>query len=162
MARKTKAQPKKAADTKQPPQKRGPRYKTVDLDLVFELASDGMTQEAIARCAGIDPSSWYSKIKTEPEILEAYKRGKAQNQRFLISKLKSMAGKENLGAICFLLKTRHNFEESSTHKHVGGGEGSAPIRTQTDIDVKISEMTPEQRKARIKELQEKHDRARGD
>lgn len=174
MAPKRKAKPPKKPIKKEPAKipviavetktaKVGPNFKGVDLTEAYDCGRLGMTQEATARICGLHPATWYEKIKTHPEISEAYKKGVADHQRALVKKLKECAELDgNIPALLFALKCQHGFREQIRHEHVGGGPGSAPIRTESEIEMRISQMSPEQRRERIKELEAKRDRSRRD
>jgi len=58
--------------------KRGPKEKPVPIEKVEQLARAGMQTEEIATEMNIHLSTFYKKAEENGEILEAYKRGRAE------------------------------------------------------------------------------------
>jgi transcriptional regulator with XRE-family HTH domain len=137
-----------------PAKKRGAKLKPIDRDKVEQLAALGLTQNEIAHAIGIHPATWYSRIASgESDILEAYKKGKGKHATVVFGGLAKAAAGGNVSALIFLAKSHFGRRENILHTHQGDPDG-APIRVEHDV----TKLTPEQRAARIKELEAKRKR----
>jgi len=58
--------------------KRGPKGKTIGIEKVEQLARTGLQTEEIAKELNIHLSTFYKKAEENGEILEAYKKGRAE------------------------------------------------------------------------------------
>lgn len=137
---------------------RGPKFRDFDPEVVFVLASDGMTQSEIAYALGATPDTWFRRIREQldqhgfSEISEAYNQGKGQHAKEVIGGLAELARKKNLGALIFLAKAHHGRRENISLNVAG--DPDAPL------SLSVQALSPEQRRARIDELERK--RADGD
>lgn len=133
---------------------RGPKTIYLDPNEIFELASGGMTQCEISFAMGSCPDTWFRKIREQvekdgvSEISEAYKRGKGQHAKLIMSGLSKLASDGNLGALIFLAKA-----------HLGRRE-NIPLGFEGDKDEQpakyaLLSLSAQQRSERIAELQQK-------
>ena len=78
-------------------------FAKIDLKQVQAFASRGLTREQVAYSIGITPQTWFNRVKSEPEIEEAYLRGKTEGVKAVANKLleKAMTG-DNTAMIFFL------------------------------------------------------------
>lgn len=131
--------------------KPGPKRDPINLALVEECSKKGMTEESIARVCGYNPT-WFSELKAKnPELTEAIKKGRADNQRELLESLNQLANKEkNLGAIIFALKSIHHFRDQPQQIELIGKDGGP-------INLDMSVMPPEERRIKMQELKRLED-----
>jgi len=90
------------------------------------MTSGGWTEDQIAGCLGIDPKTLRKHFRDELDNGDA---------RFLTKVYESLGRQAlsgNVGAACFILKTRAGFSEKVVNEHTGPGGG--PIQTETTID----------------------------
>ena len=96
---------------------------TIDVDYkkVESLAAQGLSKKEIAYCLGIGESTLYEKQKTDPEFLEAIKRGKAKGIGTVTNALFQSAKGGNITAQIFYLKNRQPDKWRDRHemKHKG-------------------------------------------
>ena len=97
--------------------KRGPKggeamliFTEEDVLQVEELASR-LTVDQIADYFGVSDASFRSLRARQPEVAEAYKRGKSKTISSVPGKLIKLANEENLTAIMFYLKTQAGWRE---------------------------------------------------
>ena len=148
--------------------KRGPAGKGVELtDEVLRqiglLAQYGMTIEQISAFFSISTQTFYNYMKKDDRIGVLIEKARATGAAAVTRNLYQMAtatvdsGRKDengkpimvadlkaLGAACFYAKTRLGWRETNVIEHAGG----------IDIGKKAAEMTPTERRARIKELGE--------
>ena len=98
-----------------------------DLTLIEQMAADGHGQYGICKAIPITFPTWQRWLKDYPEVKEAWRRGLATEEHFLVSKLREQAEKQAVPCI-FLLKAKHGYQE-----------GQAP---QTDQRVQIAVTLP--------------------
>lgn len=133
------------------PAKRGPKPVTFDLDEVRRLAGDGLTQSEIAYAMGSCPDTWFTRVREQTEeqgfseLADAYKKGKGAHAKDVIGGLAKLAREGNPTALIFLAKAHHGRKETVA---IEGTDGPA-------VAVVAQAMTPEQRKARLEELERK-------
>ena len=78
----------------------------LDLKQVESLAAQGLTKEQIALALGIGTSTLYDRQNTDPEFLEAVKRGQALGVAKVVNALFQGAMSGNTTAQIFYLKNR--------------------------------------------------------
>ncbi len=88
-------------------------FAKIDIKQVKALASRGLTREQVAYSIGITPQTYYNRVKTEPEIEEAYQHGKAEGIKAVANKLLEKALTGDNTAIIFYLKCNGWREENS-------------------------------------------------
>jgi hypothetical protein len=81
-------------------------------EIIEDACSEGATVQSICAVMSICRETWYKWRDTYPEIDAAYKRGRSVEHDRLVNKLVEVALKGNVAAICFALKTRHNYVDS--------------------------------------------------
>jgi len=92
----------------------------LQIDEVEALAAQGLTHEQIALSLGIGTSTLYAKKATDPEILEALKRGKAKGIAKVSNALfKNATVNNNLGAQVFYLKNQAGWKDKIEQEHNG-------------------------------------------
>lgn len=88
------------------------------MEKINDMAHKGCTEENIARCVGLHPSTWYEKKKLHPEIDDCIKNAKASGEQELVSILwdhvrdPNVRRQDKLGTVYFMLKTRHRWRET--------------------------------------------------
>jgi hypothetical protein len=128
-------------------------WDTVEIE---KLAALGLTQEEIAYNCGASPATWYAHIKEgNSDILEAYKRGKGKHAKLVIGKLAQLGSQGNVSALIFLAKAHHGRRENIVLTHEGNADN--PVHMAVDY----TKLTPEQRRARIAELERKRQKREG-
>lgn len=76
-----------------------------------EELSQGLTIEQIADYFGICPTTFYKIQKRQPELSEAYKKGKVKTVGWVVSKLKQKIEEGDTTATIFYLKTQAGWTE---------------------------------------------------
>lgn len=82
------------------------KRKELDPAEVERLAGEGLAQYQIAQALGVGWMTWADRRDTNPEILEALKRGEQAAIGKVENALFANAMSGNLGAQCFFLKNR--------------------------------------------------------
>lgn len=94
------------------------------LERIKELAQKGCTEHSIARCLGIHPGQWYTKKKAFPEIQEILDQGRASGENevtgYLWNIIRNPEHRQHFAAICFYLKTQHNWRETNREEDKPG------------------------------------------
>ena len=128
--------------------KRGPKKTEIDLVKVEKLASQGLNKSQVAAMCGLKESQWYARENENPEITEAYKRGKAKGVLTISNALFEQARSGNTTAQIFFLKAQGGWRENIRLEHTGpDGE---PIKQEiTDARTQLLD-----RLARIAEREE--------
>lgn len=130
--------------------KRGPKPKEFDPKEIERLAAIGLTQEEIAYNIGMHPDTWYTYINTgKTEISESYQKGKGNHAKVIIGGLTQKAINGDTTAMIFLAKAHLNRRENITLTHAG--DPNNPLNVQ----VSVANVTPLERQAKIKALEEK-------
>jgi hypothetical protein len=88
-------------------------FAKIDIQQVKALASRGLTREQVSYSIGINPATYYNRVKTEPEIEEAYQAGKAEGIKAVANKLLEKAMTGDNTAMIFFLKCNGWKEENS-------------------------------------------------
>lgn len=129
------------------------KKKLLDLNLIEEMAAQGCYQKEIAECLGISIQSWHNYLKDpELEVFEAYKRGVQNHRNIVMGGLTCLAKEKNPTALIFLAKA--HFGRRENIDLTVSGNPDAPLETIiTDIG-SYAQMTSEERRKRIKELEE--------
>lgn len=96
----------------------------IDLDKVRTLAAAGLTNEKIALALGISEATLYDRKRESKEFREAIKKGTAEGEAIVTSKLFEAARRGEAWAICFFLKCRCGWNEKS-YLEVTGKNGEA-------------------------------------
>lgn len=81
-----------------------------DLALIEQMAADGHGQMGICKAIPIDFKTWQRWLRDYPQVKEAWRAGLAEEEHFLVSKLRELAEKQAVPAI-FLLKAKHGYQE---------------------------------------------------
>ena len=97
-----------------------------------KLAGYGLSQELIADFFNISDRTLRNRMKEDPEIYAAYKKGKAAAISHAAEKLHQAIDNGNLTAIIFFLKTKAGFKETEVHE-VTGSDGD-PLSFQGQWD----------------------------
>lgn len=95
-----------------PPKKKKGRPKAhIDLAKAERLAAQGLTQEEIAYCLGISPSTLYEHKIEYSEFSEALRRGKAKGVAEISNVVYNTALKGNLNAALFYLRAKSGWRD---------------------------------------------------
>jgi len=97
-----------------------------------QIAELEKLQELIADFFNISDRTLRNRMKEDPEIYAAYKKGKAAAISHAAEKLHQAIDNGNLTAIIFFLKTKAGFKETEVHE-VTGSEGD-PLSFQGQWD----------------------------
>jgi hypothetical protein len=81
----------------------------IDLPAVRRLAGLGLTAQTIADRLGVSRRTLFSRLETDPKARAMYDGGIAELVEFAAAKLHGLIAEGNLGAICFVLKTKGGF-----------------------------------------------------
>lgn len=100
----------------------------IDLVAVEKMASQGLNQEQIASVVGLKSSQWYERCKQNPDISEAYKRGKSKGVLAISNALFEQARSGNTTAQIFFLKAQGGWRENIRLEHTGADGG--PIKQE--------------------------------
>lgn len=113
---------------------------TIDVDYkkVESLAAQGLTKKQIAYCLGIGESTLYDKQKSDPEFLEAIKRGQAKGIGTVTNALFQSAKGGNITAQIFYLKNRQpdKWRDRRDHDHNVKGNITIEAVSFADTDPK--------------------------
>lgn len=111
-----------------------PRKCVIDLKKVESLASRGITREQVAHNLGISSKTLQRHSKENPEIEEAYLRGKSLGITTIANALFEKAKQGNTTAQIFFLKCNGWREENSINLKVDEKEKS--LKDLTDDELK--------------------------
>lgn len=126
----------------------------IDLKLIEELASMGCWQKEIAETLGISIQTWHTYLNDPKlEVLEAYKRGVSEHRKIVMGGLKSLAAERHPAALIFLSKA--HFGRRDNIDLTLRGDPDAPVEINVVDNSAYANMTSEERRNRIKELEEK-------
>ena len=78
----------------------------INIERVAELAGQGLTTKQIAHCCGFSRATLYSRMKTDSDVLDAVKKGRAMGLQTVTNALFESAVKGNVTAQIFYLKNR--------------------------------------------------------
>lgn len=81
------------------------------IKMVEDLTARGVTLTNIARALGMDTATLRLVRHRQPEVEEAYQRGKSREEEALVGNLRRAANDGNVVAAIFLLKARHAYKE---------------------------------------------------
>jgi hypothetical protein len=81
------------------------------LDLVEQLARNGLPQNLIARELGLTPPTWRALKRRQPEVLEAFQLGREGEEKELVDILLAKARRGELVPLLFALKSRHGYRD---------------------------------------------------
>ena len=124
--------------------KRGPKPKQVDPAEVEKLARVGHTQQDIAPKLGIAVDTYYQRMNENPEIAEAYKKGrdafleyirKTRAERVLEA-LDQLIMERHPAAVIFASKTILGLQETVTHNHTASGNPIANDDRLKELEAK--------------------------
>ena len=110
--------------------KRGRKPTPIDLASVEKMASQGLNQEQIASVIGLKSSQWYERCNQNPDISEAYKRGKSKGVLAISNALFEQARAGNTTAQIFFLKAQGGWRENIRLEHTGADGG--PIKQEVN------------------------------
>lgn len=100
----------------------------IDTAQVEKLSSQGLTKAQVAAVIGLGESQWYERENQNPEIAEAYKRGKARGVLMISNALFDAARSGNTTAQIFFLKAQGGWRENIRLEHTGAEGG--PIKQE--------------------------------
>lgn len=80
--------------------------KEIPAEKVEALASQGLTMEQIADCVGVARSTLYERMKADPDVSDAIKRGRSKGIATIANALFTAAKQGNITAQIFYLKNR--------------------------------------------------------
>lgn len=89
------------------------KNREIDLNTVYDLASDLLTDEQIGRCLGMNPVVFERRKAQDPRIGEIIERARAEVSRQFGRKFKEMALAGNINAIMFYMRTKMNMIEKN-------------------------------------------------
>lgn len=101
---------------------------TVELDpkKVEQLAAQGLTVRQVADCCDISRSQLYARLKEEPDLSDALKRGRSKGIDVVTNALFQNAKGGNVTAQIFYLKNRQPKKWRDRREHeVSGKDGKA-------------------------------------
>jgi hypothetical protein len=89
------------------------------LEIIRVNAERGVTEANIARLVRLSPSAFSAKKKEHPEMEEVIKQAQANSEYevtgYLWNILRNPDHKQHFSAICFYLKTRQRWSDSSSN-----------------------------------------------
>lgn len=100
-----------------------------------EKLSSVLTKAQLSDYFGIAENTFRAIEERQPEVFEAYKRGKAKAIANIASNLMSQAQQGNTAASMFYLKTQAGWKETD-RKEITGVDGN-PIEKDTHITVEF-------------------------
>ena len=106
-----------------PRKKVGRKPVPIDISSVEKMASQGLNQEQIASIVGLKSSQWYERCKQNPDISDAYKRGKSKGVLAISNALFEQARNGNTTAQIFFLKAQGGWRENIRLEHTGADGG---------------------------------------
>jgi hypothetical protein len=107
----------------------GRKPRPIDPAQVEKMASQGLTKAQIAGVLGFGETYWYERERKEPEIAEAYKRGKSKGVLMISNALFEQARSGNLTAQIFYLKCMGGWRDNKRIE-LSGPEGG-PIKHES-------------------------------
>ena len=110
-----------------PTNKGGPPRIQIDLDVVRDLASLGLTQAMVASRMGFSIRTFGNRMKESPEFREAYESGLAQGVQRAAEVLSAGIMNGDIEAAKFFLRARGGFAVSAAQTVVVTPPGSAPV-----------------------------------
>lgn len=115
----------------------------VDYDRIELLAGQGLSKKQIAYCIGIGESTLYEKQKTDPDFLEAIKKGKATGLNTITNALYESGKGGNVTAQIFYLKNREptKWQDRRQTEHTGKDGKPIEVRAFEFIDPETAEET---------------------
>jgi hypothetical protein len=107
------------------------------LELVRDACAEGATVGSICAVLNISRDTFYRFRDTYPAFAEVIKEGRSIEHDRLINKLVEVALTGNVAALCFALKSRHNYNDS--------GAGTAVIENKVSVNFILPDaLKPEQ------------------
>jgi hypothetical protein len=116
--------------------KSGPKKVPIDPAMVEKLASQGLNKAQVAAMCGLGESQWYVREQDEPEISEAYKRGKAKGVLTISNALFEQAKSGNTTAQIFYLKCNGGWREN-TRIEITGADGGPVKHERQDAEKQL-------------------------
>ena len=116
--------------------KRGPKPKKVDPEVVRKLAAEGKDQQQIIANSPFSNWSYYKQKAENPEISEAYEKGRAEWQAKVskdlapkvLSAFEQLIAERNPAAVIFGMKAVLGFSEQMNINHSVNKEAVDPER----------------------------------
>ncbi len=110
---------------------------TVQIDpaKVEQLAAQGLTAKQIADCCDISRSQFYARLKTEPDLSDALKKGRSKGVGVVTNALFQSAKGGNVTAQIFYLKNRHPKKWRDRRHHEHTGKDGKPIDMNWTVEV---------------------------
>lgn len=94
-------------------------------------AATGLTQAQICKAMCISKATYFKNKAENPELKDAYKRGRAKGIGTITNALFQTAKNGNVTAQIFFLKNTSPKTFKDRHEHEHSGKGGGPIRTIT-------------------------------
>jgi len=124
--------------------KRGPKPKQVDPAEVERLARVGHTQQDIAPKLGIAVDTYYQRMNENPEIAEAYKKGREEFLNYIrktrservLEALDELIMQRHPAAVIFASKTILGLQETVQHNHTANGQPLANDERLKELEAK--------------------------
>lgn len=123
---------------KQPAQRkrRGRKKVPIDLATVERLASQGLNKAQVAAMIGLSESQWYVREEQEPDIREAYKKGKSKGVLAISNALFEQARAGNVTAQIFYLKCNGGWRDN-TRLEITGADGGPIKHEKQDAETRL-------------------------
>ena len=96
--------------------------KEIDANKVETLAAQGLTMQQIADCLAVGRSTLYDRMRDDPDVSDAIKRGRSKGIATITNALFQSAKGGNITAQIFYLKNRNPAEWSDRKEVNLGGE----------------------------------------
>lgn len=113
---------------------------TEEQEAQVEALASCLTTEQIADYLGIGKTTFYNHMKNNESLSVRYKKGKARTISEIGNNLLTLARQGDLGAICFYLKTRAGWRETSRHEITSPDGSMTPnlVVLPADIDMSVA------------------------
>jgi predicted transcriptional regulator len=81
-------------------------------DMIGTLAGMGLTQEQIADVLDVSRTTFFRRLKEDPELKEVYEKGLSKVKAKILMSAYRLALKGDKTMLCFLMKTKYNYRET--------------------------------------------------
>lgn len=112
---------------------------------IEKLAGYGLNEDLIADFFGMGDETLRARMKEDPVIMRAYKKGRAVRISEVSFKLQENIDKGDQASIFFYLKTQARWSET-VKQEISGPDGG-PVQVQTGLD--LSKLSLKKRKAML-------------
>lgn len=118
--------------------------KHVDPAEVERLARKGHQQNSIAQELGVSNDTYYERIKENPDIADAYKKGREAFLEYIrktraervLEALDELIMQRHPAAVIFASKTILGLQETVTHNHTANGQPLANDERLKELEAK--------------------------